>query len=157
MVVKARGGMLLAVAAGALVAVASAGVAQDKLALVTARQDFMKAQAGDVKAISNYAKGQGDQASALKAADDLLARAPKIPDQFTPGTSVTDFPDKSEAKPEIFTAGDKVKTLSGNVASAETKLKDAVASGNVQAVGDNLGAVGKACGACHNDYRVKKS
>jgi cytochrome c556 len=55
-------------------AVVATGFAQDKLAEIKARQDFMKTQGADLKAVSEYAKGQASQAVALNKANDLLAR-----------------------------------------------------------------------------------
>lgn len=147
-----------AIAATVLLAGGVAGIAQDKMAEVKTRQDFMKAQGADVKQISDYGKGQGDQQAALKAVDDLLARAPKIDGLFPAGTSSADFPDKSAAKPEIWTDWDKVKLIPAKVQTEEEKLRDAVQKGDRQAVADQLGSLAKnGCGACHGDYRVKKS
>lgn len=146
--------MAAAVLLGGMVA----GLAQDKLAEVTARQDFMKAQGADVKAITEYSKGQGDQQAALKAVDDLIARAPKIDTLFPAGTSASDFPGKSNAKPELWTDWDKVKMIPATVQSEEEKLKAAIQSGDQKAVGEQLGALGKnGCGSCHGTYRVKTS
>jgi cytochrome c556 len=134
---------------------ATVGVTQDKLALVTQRQDFMKAQGGDVKAISDFAKGQGDQQKALTAVNDLLARAPKIVDQFPAGTSAADFPGKTKAKPEIWTDQDKFKQIPVALQGEEVKLKAAIEGGDQKAVAAQLGATGKAgCGACHSTYRL---
>ncbi|HUZ72069.1 MAG TPA: cytochrome c [Stellaceae bacterium] len=134
------------------------GIAQDKLAAVKARQDFMKGQGADVKAIVGFAKGNGTQPAALKAVDDLLARAPKINDQFPAGTSATDFPGKTHAKPEIWTDWDKVKMISTTVQSEEEKLKAAIQKGDKAAVSAQIGALNKnGCGACHGHYRLPYS
>jgi cytochrome c556 len=134
---------------------AAVGVTQDKLALVTQRQDFMKAQGADVKAIADFSKGEGDQQKALAAVNDLLARNPKIVDQFPAGTSATDFPGKTKAKPEIWTDQDKFKQIPVALQGEEVKLKAAIESGDQKAVAAQLGATGKAgCGACHSAYRL---
>ena len=130
----------------------------DKSAVLKERQDFMKAQGADVKAISDYAKGQGEQAAALTGANDLVARAPKILALFPAGTSATEFPGKTNAKPELWTEMDKVKAIIPALQTEEAKLVDAVKAGNAQAVGDQLAATNKAgCGACHGAYRLKTS
>jgi cytochrome c556 len=151
------GGIGASAAAVMLVGIVS-GIAQDKLAMVTSRQDFMKAQGDDVKAISNYAKGQGDQQAALKAIDDLLARNPKIVATFPPGTSAEDFPGKSNAKPELWKDMDKVKAIPAVLQGEEEKVKAAIQGGDQKAVADALGSMGKnGCGSCHGPYRVKTS
>jgi cytochrome c556 len=152
---------VLVAGVGALLAVGSVTVfAQqgDKLAAIKARQDFMKAQGADAKAISDFSKGQGDQDAANKAAEDLVARQPKIAALFVPGTSATDFPDQTKAKPELWTDGDKVKAILAALQTEEGKLVTAVKSGDKQAIADQLTATNKAgCGACHGAYRINKS
>lgn len=130
----------------------------DKLAAIKARQDFMKAQGADAKAISDYSKGQGDQAKALAAINDLIARQPKISALFVPGTSATDFPGKTNAKPELWTDTAKVQAIETALAAQEQKLLVAVQGGDKQAVADQLAATNKVgCGACHGAYRLKAS
>jgi cytochrome c556 len=147
-------GIGLLVAAGAM----SVAAEDSKEAIIKARQDFMKAQGADVKAISDYSKGQGDQAAALTAANDLVARGPKIAGLFPPGTSSAEFPDLSKAKPELWTDMEKVKGIWTALQAEEVKLVDVVKSGNQQAVADQVGAMGKAgCGGCHGAYRIKTS
>jgi cytochrome c556 len=153
-------GVLIA-GVGVLLAVGSVGVfAQqgDKLAAIKARQDFMKAQGADMKAISDFSKGQGDQAAATKAAEDLQARSQKLGDTLVPGTSTKEFPDQTKAKPELFTETDKVKAIVAALHTEEGKLVTVVKSGDKQAIADQLTATNKAgCGACHGAYRVNKS
>ena len=133
------------------------GFAQDKMAQVKARQDFMKAQGADAKAIVDYSKGEGDQAKALAAANDLVARSAKIVDMFPAGTSSEDVKE-SKAKPEIWKDWDKVKMIPSAMHAEEMKLIDEIKKGDQKAVGAQWGNVGKAgCGACHNNYRVKAS
>jgi cytochrome c556 len=118
----------------------------------------MKAQGADAKAITEFSKGQGDKQAALKAVDDLIARSAKIDDLFPAGTSSTDFPGKSNAKPEIWTDWEKVKLIPAKLLEEETKLKGAIQGGDQKAVADQLGATVKnGCGACHGGYRVKTS
>ena len=151
-------GMLVA-GIGLLVATGAMSVAAEdsKEALIKARQDFMEAQADDVKAVTAYVKGEGSKESALAAATDLAARGPKISALFVPGTSATDFPGKSFAKPELWTEMDKAKAAWSALQGEEVKLVAVIKDGDQKAVGDQLGVMGKAgCGACHTSYRLKK-
>jgi cytochrome c556 len=148
-------GVALLVGAGTVSGFAQQG---DKEAAIKARQDFMKAQGADAKAINDFSKGQGDQAAALTAANDLVARAPKIEALFVPGTSATDFPGKTNAKPELWTDKDKVVEIIKAMEVEQAKLVDTVKGGDKQAVADQLAATNKAgCGACHGAYRINKS
>lgn len=154
----AKWSIVAGVAAMVLVAGGVAGLAQDKLSEIKARQDFMKAQGGDLKTILDFTKGTADQAAAVKAIDDLLARAPKIATLFPAGTSAADFPGKTAAKPAIWTNWDKVKKIPLAVHSEEEKLKTAIAGGDKKAVLGGVAALNKnGCGECHGPYRLKTS
>jgi cytochrome c556 len=134
-----------------------AGRAEDAAAVVKQRHALMKAQGGDLKAIGAFAKGEGDQATAQAKADDLVEQAKKIPASFPPGTSLTDYSDDNAAKPEIWANFDKFKSLAADLQGQTVKLAEAVKSGDKAAVGAQLGATGKACGACHNEFRQKEN
>jgi cytochrome c556 len=148
-------GVIGASAAVILLSGAVAGIAQDKLAIITDRQAFMKGQGADMKAIVDFSKGAGDQAAASKAIDDLIARNPKINNQFPAGTSAAEFPGKTHAKPELWTDWDKLKLVAPALLVEEQKLKTAIASGDQKAVADQIPVTVKAgCGACHQNYRL---
>ncbi len=134
------------------------GVAQDKEAIIKERRDTMKRQGDDFKTIADFIKGEGgvDQATALAKAQDLLTIAPKIPSLFPAGTSLTDFPGKTGAKPDIWKEPDKFKAVIPVLEGEEHKLVDAIKSGDKAAIGAQLGATGKnGCGACHTPFREK--
>jgi len=68
---------------------------------------------------------------------------------FLPGT------DKGEtrAKPEIWTDFDKVKLLAEKMQAEMVKLNAAAKTGNIDSIKAAVGETGKACKACHDDYR----
>ena|ERR1700722_14894711 len=150
-------GMIAAVTAAAL-SIGGAVVAQDKSAVLKERQNLMDGQATDLKPIQAFAKGDGEQGPALVAAMDLLSRSPKIVGLFPPGTSSTDFPGKTNAKPDIWQNWDKFSAIPPALHGEEEKLVDAIKSGDRKATGDQLAAAGKAgCGPCHGTFREKMS
>ncbi len=61
---------------------------------------------------------------------------------------------KSRALPEIFTDQAKFKKAQERLQEAVAKLV-AVKSGNEEAAKAAIGEVGKACGACHDNFRQK--
>jgi cytochrome c556 len=131
-------------------------VAQDKEAAIKIRRDTMKRQGADLKAIQNYIKGEGDQASAEKAMADLETIAPKIVTLFPTGTGLDAFPGKTGAKPAIWQQWDKFKAIPAVLEGYERKLDAAVKSGDKAAIGAALANTGKnGCGACHTPYREK--
>jgi cytochrome c556 len=137
---------------------AVSGMAEDKEAVIKERRDTMKRQGEDFKAVQDYVKGEGDQATALARINDLLVINARIVDLFPPGTSMADFPGKTGAKPEIWAEWDKFQKLPATLKSEEEKLAQAIKSGDKQAVGAQLAATGKnGCGACHTPYREKLS
>lgn len=81
---------------------------------------------------------------------ELVATLSRLPfDGFGPGT------DKGEtrAKPEIWTEQDKFKAAAAKLQEETAKLNAAAKSGNADAVKTAFGEVGKACKACHDNYR----
>ncbi len=144
-----------AAAMGAALLGASAGLAQDKPAVVSDRQALMKSQGGATKAISDYAKGMGDQAAAQAAIDKLLAANAKIDGLFPAGTSSTDLPGKTAAKPAIWTDHDGFVKAIATLHDAEAAEATAIKSGVPADAAAGMGAIGKACGGCHSVYREK--
>jgi len=152
-----RMSMVAAVAVAVVASGITIGAAQDKEAAIKTRRDTMKRMGDDFKVISDFAKGEaGDQATALAKAQDLQATAPKIVALFVPGTSSTDFPGKTGAKPEIWTEMDKVKALIPPLEAEEMKLTEAIKSGDKAAISAQIASTGKnGCGGCHTPYRAK--
>jgi cytochrome c556 len=154
----ARFGVAAAALGLALALGTVAVVAQDKAAEIKTRQDTMKRQGKDFKAIQDYVKGQVDQASAEQAIADLQSIAPKIVTLFPEGTGLDAFPGKTGAKPDIWKEWDKFKMIPVSLQGAEAKLAAAIKSGDKSAVGEELINTGKnGCGACHGSYREKIS
>lgn len=148
---------IAALIAASVAAAATGVVAQDKAAAVKARQDFMKAQGADTKAITDYSKGMASKDDALKAIADLQARNPKIMALFTPGTSMADLPGVSYAKPAAFTETDKLAAVVATLKDLEAKQAELIKTGTPDAVGAAQGDLGKnGCGGCHSTYRERK-
>jgi cytochrome c556 len=146
----------VAVMALSVAALSSAGIAQDKTALVKDRQAFMKAQAADNKAINDYAKGMGTKEDAAKAIADLEARNPKLVGLFVAGTSSTDMPGVSNAKAVIWTDHDHFVSIVTQLHDLEVAQAALIKTGTPADVGAaqaNLGKVG--CGGCHGTFREK--
>ncbi len=150
-------GMAAVAAAVGVAALGTAVAAQDKAAAVKARQDFMKAQAADTKAIGDYAKGMASKEDAMKAIADLQVRNSAILKQLVPGTSMADMPGVSYAKPAAFTDGPKLAEIVATLKTYEDKQADLIKTGTPEAVGALQADLGKnGCGACHATYRERK-
>ena len=150
-------GVTAVAAAVGFAAIGTAVAAQDKTAFVKNRQSFMKAQAADSKAISDYAKGMGSKADAEKAMADLRARNPKILALFADSTtSSTAMPGVSNAKAVIWTDKDKFARVVTTLKMLEDKEAELIKTGTPGAVETAQADLGKmGCGGCHGAYREK--
>jgi len=147
----------------AMAAVLGAGtvatLAADNETVVKERQAAMRQRSTDLRTINAYIDDKGgDQASAVAAAKEMLVLEQKIDASWLPGTSSTDLPGKSNAKPEIWTEMDKFKAMGAILQSGQQKLLTALEQGDKAGAKAIIADFGKnACGACHTAYRVKAS
>jgi cytochrome c556 len=63
--------------------------------------------------------------------------------------------EKSKAKPEVFKDAAKFKAAADALESATAKLGAAARAKDEAGVRASFGAVAKACGSCHDDFREK--
>jgi len=63
---------------------------------------------------------------------------------------------KSAALPAIYEHTDKFKEAASRLENETHKLWEVSQRGDEAAVKAQIGAVGKSCGACHNDFRQKQ-
>jgi cytochrome c556 len=68
---------------------------------------------------------------------------------FVDGTDKGD----TKAKPEIWQEMDKFRAGAGKMQEEMAKLNAAAKGGNLDAIKTAAGEVGKACKACHDNYR----
>ncbi|MEK7437829.1 MAG: cytochrome c [Pseudomonadota bacterium] len=77
----------------------------------------------------------------------------KLPwDGFVAGSDKGD----TDAKPEIWSDAAKFKSAAEKMQQEMSKLAQAAKGGDLNAVKSQFGATGKACKACHDDFRKKK-
>ena len=62
----------------------------------------------------------------------------------------------TRAKPEVWKDSAKVKDLAGKMQAEAEKFEAAAKGGNLDAIKAAVGELGKACKACHDDYRAEK-
>lgn len=131
----------------------TSGAADDPANVVKYRQTMMKTQEGHLLEIVAILKGEVSFNSHLVPhAEANKAIGEMVGDLFPPG-SVTP---ESRASPKIWQNWDKFQEAVGLLRSETAKLAEVAASGDLGAVGAQLGNVGKACGNCHNQFRLKK-
>ncbi|HEX3500348.1 MAG TPA: cytochrome c [Stellaceae bacterium] len=147
-----------AVAIGAMIVAlgwgASTVSAQDSVAVVKDRQATMKAQGAAMGGVKKYLDGAADQAAGTKSAEDLVAISTSLAGKFPKGTGNAEVP-SSNAKPIIWTDGDKFAAAQKSLIDHAQKLVAAVKSGDKQAAAEEYAATGKdGCGACHGTFRL---
>jgi cytochrome c556 len=145
-----------AVAAAVALMVSVHAEGTDVAGVVATRQAAMKTLAANVKIVSEYTEDKADQGSALAAAKAIVATARTVPSLFPPGTGLEALPDKSGAKPEIWTRPAEFTADAAGLVAATQALLDAVQTGDPAVTRQRLVAAGKdGCGTCHSAFRVK--
>lgn len=147
--------VVAAAAAIALGAIAGAAFAQAKPdVLVKQRQAAMTLISKYFGPLGAMAQGKAPfNAQTAQRNADYLAALSQMPwDGFHPSTAN----EKSRAKPELFKESGKVKELVERFQGEVNKLQTAAKGGDEGAIKSQIGAVGKACGACHDAYREKQ-
>jgi cytochrome c556 len=92
-------------------------------------------------------------AQAAAANATIVATMSRLPfTAFGPGT---DKGAPTRAKPEVW-SDPKVKDLADKMVAEAGKLETAAKSGSLDAIKAAAGDLGKACKACHDDYRLEK-
>ena len=122
--------------------------------LVAQRQAAMKLQGkylGPIGAMMKGAAPYNADTVALNATFlENLARMPW--DGFQQSTSGV----KSAAKPEIYTDAAKFRAAADTLEAETAKLGTAARARNEAGVRASFGGVAKACGSCHDAFRVKQ-
>jgi cytochrome c556 len=138
----------------ALVSIPGLAPAQDAAAIVKQRQDAMRQQNRDLKAIKDFSDGKGEQEAAVAAAAELTRTVPKVPDLFPPGTGMAPAEGRYRPKPEVWTQWNKFLAADKTVVEEVNVLDAAVKSGDKQRIATAFAKL-NGCDACHDDFREK--
>ena len=150
-----RSGMAVVVAL-ALGVAAGAVLAQAKPEqLVKQRQSVMTLQGKYFGPMAAMAQGKAPyNADIVRRNAAFLDNLTRMPwDTFEPSTKDVK---PSGALPAIWEQSAKFKEAASRLENEANKLYEVSRSGDEAAVKAQIGAVGKACGACHNDFRQKQ-
>ena len=148
---------LLSVAAAATLATSVQVVAHldDKEPMQSYRQSYFALVAMNFGPIGSMVKGEmpWDEAKLNTFASDLAALATMdVSRAFPPGS------DKgtTRAKPEIWDNQEDFKAKLEDMQQALAALQVAAGSGDKKIIAEATGAAGKACKACHDEYKSKE-
>ena len=121
--------------------------------LVKQRQSAMTLQGKYFGPLNGMAQGKLPYNAEIVARNagylDVLNKMPW--DGFDPNTK----DEKTRALPAIYENAAKFKEAQDRFQGEVTKLVAATKGGDEAAIKAQIGAVGKSCGACHNDFRQK--
>lgn len=139
--------VVLGLAAGGVLAQAKPEV------LVKQRQAAMTLQGKYFGPLAAMAQGKAPyNADVVRRNAGFLDNLSRMPwDGFDPSTKGV----KSHAKPEVFTDAAGVKEAVSRLENETHKLYEVSQHGDEAAVKAQIGAVGKACGGCHEKFREK--
>lgn len=125
-------------------------------AAVKARQATMQLYSFNLGLLGGMAKGEidYDADAASKAAANLASLTALDQSRMWPQGSDTEAlgPEMTRALPKIWTAESKAGEIGGQLKDAAAAMEGA-AGGGLDALRGAIGNIGKACGACHDDYR----
>lgn len=149
------------VLAGALGSTATGDAHVDKavMAAIKARQATMTLYAFNISLLGEMAKGkiEYDAAAAGAAAASLAKLTTTDQSRMWPmGSDNETLGDATAALPAIWQSGSKAGAIGGDLAKAAAALDGAAGQG-LDVLRGAIGPVGKACKACHKDYRKSES
>ena len=139
--------------AAALLSVPAARAAGDPNEAIKYRQMVMSSIGAHIGAIAAVLKGKVPHGGhILGHAKAMHAASHMLDDIFPPDSGVGE----TRAKPEIWEQPEKFKAGVKVFQDASAVLVKAAESGDMAAIGDAIGDVGKACGGCHKPFRKPK-
>jgi cytochrome c556 len=140
--------LILGVAAGGALAQAKPEV------LVKQRQSVMTLQGKYFGPLAAMAQGKAPyNADVVKRNAGFLDNLSRMPwDGFDPSTKDV----KSNALPAVYSDTAKFKEAASRLENEAHKLYEVSQRGDEAAVKAQIGAVGKACGGCHETFRQKQ-
>ncbi len=92
-------------------------------------------------------------AAQVQANADIVLMMSKLP--FVAFMEGTNKGHDTKAKPEVWSQNDKFKTAAQKMQDEVVKLNAAAKTGNLEQIKTAFGDTGKACKACHDDFREK--
>jgi cytochrome c556 len=152
---RLRFGLTLAVAvvAGA----AAIAEAQTNVATaITTRQEAMKANGGAMRALTPIVRGEQpwNQQAAVQAATTLNNTAKAVPTVFPQGSGPE--AGKTDALPVIWQNWSDFQAKSKAFETESAKLLQLAQAGDEAGFKAQFPNVGRSCGGCHENFRVKK-
>ncbi len=147
---------LMAALLAALVAVPAPAQAPSPADVIKQRQGNFKEFGRAMKAISDEMRARSPEAAVVRRQAQILAAfGPQIPGWFPRGTG-PEAGVTTEALPAIWVRPADFTARASDLTAAARALEAAAASGDAARMRSATTALGGACKACHDDFRLKK-
>ena len=105
---------------------------------------------------ANVEGGQFNKEEVIKAANAIQAIANSgMGALYLPGTDKGTGWEKTRVKPAFFTDKEGVTKVAMAFNKEANEMAKVAATGDVAAIGDQLGKLGGTCKACHDDFKIK--
>ena len=163
MMLKSNRNFTIALAATVLVGAVGASVAiaantsNSPVDAIKTRQQGLKDLGAAFKLVRDQVKTDSPDTDKIKvAAVNVKKVADEIATWFPQGSG-PEAGVKTAAKPEIWSNADGFTAARNKFIEQADKFVQAANSGDVNAIGGQTKALGEACGACHDKFRVKES
>jgi len=140
----------LAVATVAFVGLGATGLSQAQNDPIKQRQALYKANGGAMKAIKAAIDSNGPATAVVPEAGKLVNTFKTVPAHFPAGSEKGD----TKASPDIWKNKADFEKLNANALAAATKLEADAKGGDMKVVAADFGALGGACKACHDKYKM---
>lgn len=137
----------------AFAAHAQAPKPEDQIKLRKAAYDMIGYSFGGINAMAEGKRPYSKEEATRLA--DLLVQVSMVPRLFF-GEGTDKGEPATRAKPEIWTHRADFDSKMDKMVAEAAKLPAIARSGDEAALKRQAKAVGEACGACHDDYRVKR-
>ena len=126
--------------------------AQAQTDVIKERQDGFQAIRKQLGAVKSTVESGGPADAVVAPAEAIAAYAARIPGLFPQGSETGG---DTKALATVWSDRTGFEAHAGDLETKALALAEAGRGGDMAAVGAAFGAVGKSCGACHQDYRGK--
>ena len=148
-----RSALLATLTAAAITGATVAQAADEPANVIKYRGAVMKALGGHIGAIASVVKGEVSYSGHVAAhAQALHATGLMLGEVFPEGSDQGE----TRAKPEIWKDWAKFEGIIKSFNAETEKLAQVAESGDMAAIGAQLGKVGEGCGSCHKPFRKEK-
>ena len=123
--------------------------------IIAARQAAYDNSAVTFSMLRAAVKDGTDVKRAAYPADALAKWAKVLPSLFPRGTSATEFPALTHAKPEIWSDRAGFDKAAADYLTAATKAAEYAHAGDTENFKAQVDGIKKACDSCHQNYKMK--